>query len=128
MNHKAVLGLIVAGLSLATLPLAGQAVPKVSGGPGWAVRSAAHVDLWYHGLAVVGFEGFSPLPLYSPEYAERIRRAKEAQGVYPTTLDRLRSYFRVAEAAYKSFRTSIASPGWCRDGEAGACHGIGVHI
>ncbi len=103
MNHKAVLGLIVAGLSLATLPLAGQAVPKVSGGPGWAVRSAAHVDLWYHGLAVVGFEGFSPLPLYSPEYAERIRRAKEAQGVYPTTLDRLRSYFRVAFASDSTY-------------------------
>jgi hypothetical protein len=61
------------------------------------------VDLWYHGLAVVGFEGFSPLPLYAPEYAERIRRAKEAQGVYPTTLDRLRSYFRVAFASDSTY-------------------------
>lgn len=103
MNHKAALGILVAGLSLGSLPLSAQSVPKVSGGPGWAVRSAAHVDLWYHGLAVVGFEGFSPLPLYAPEYAARIRRAKEAQGVYPTTLDRLRSYFRVAFASDSTY-------------------------
>ncbi len=101
--NRALLGVMAVALSLGPAPLSGQTVSRVSGGPGWAVRSAANVDLWYHGLAVVGFEGFSPLSLYEPQYAERIRRAKEAQGVYPTMLDQLRSYFRVAFATDSTY-------------------------
>ena len=55
---------------------------------GWAVRHAAHVDLWYHSLAVVGFQGFGAVPLYDPGYAPAIRAAKTALGIPPTTLDR----------------------------------------
>jgi len=55
---------------------------------GWAVRHAAHVDLWYHSLAVVGFQGFGAVPLYDPGYAPAIRVAKTALGIPPTTLDR----------------------------------------
>jgi len=55
---------------------------------GWAVRHAAHVDLWYHSLAVVGFQGFGAVPLYDPGYAPAIHAAKTALGIPPTTLDR----------------------------------------
>lgn len=53
----------------------------------WTVRSAEHVDLWFHGLATVGFAG-DGVPLYDPAYASRARCAKIAAGVYPTKLDR----------------------------------------
>jgi len=103
MKQALVLGMIASALVAGPPPLSGQAVPRVGGGPGWLIRSAAHVDLWYHGLAVVGFDGFAPLPLYAPDYAAHIRSVKEAQGLYPTTLDLLRSYFRIAFAADSSF-------------------------
>ncbi len=55
----------------------------------WKVTSAPHVDLWYHGLAVVGFDQTKGLPLYNQAYADRVRREKERRGVYPTPLDEL---------------------------------------
>ena len=54
----------------------------------WRVIPLPHVDLWNHGLAVVGFEGSGPDPLYDPSYRARIREVKEGLGVYPSTLDR----------------------------------------
>lgn len=56
---------------------------------GWRVESKPQVDLWYHGLAVVGFFGDGELPVYSPEYAEHIKDVKKEMGVYPTRLDSL---------------------------------------
>jgi hypothetical protein len=103
MKQSLVYVIVLGALAVGTAPLRGQAVAQVSGGPGWVIRSAAHVDLWYHGLAVVGFDGFAPLPLYAPGYAAHIKSVKEAQGLYPTTLDRLRSYFRIAFATDSSF-------------------------
>lgn len=103
MKQASIIGLALGVLVAGPTPLPGQAVPQVGGGPGWVVRSAAHVDLWYHGLAVVGYDGLAPLPLYAPDYAAHIKSAKEAQGLYPTTLDRLRSYFRIAFATDSTF-------------------------
>jgi len=103
MKQTLVVALISGALVAGPLPVWGQAVPQVSGGPGWVIRSAAHVDLWYHGLAVIGFDGVAPLPLYAPAYAAHIKSVKEAQGLDPTTLDRLRSYFRIAFATDSSF-------------------------
>jgi len=65
-------------------PLGAQRVERT----GWVVRHAAHVDLWYHSLAVVGFQGFGAVPLYDPAYAPAIRAAKTTLGIPPTTLDR----------------------------------------
>jgi hypothetical protein len=52
------------------------------------VLSEPHVDLWYHGLAVVGFGENADVDIYNPGYLERVRRIKEELGVYPTSLDR----------------------------------------
>ena len=103
MKQSLVYVIVLGALAVGTAPLRGQTVAQVSGGPGWVIRSAAHVDLWYHGLAVVGYDGLAPLPLYAPAYAAHIKSVKEAQGLYPTTLDRLRSYFRIAFATDSSF-------------------------
>lgn len=54
----------------------------------WRVLPLPHVDLWYHGLAVTGFDGTGPDPLYDPSYPARIRVVKEDLGVYPSGLDR----------------------------------------
>lgn len=67
---------------------------KARGQAAWVVTSLDHFDLWYHGLAVVGFQGFAPLPMYSVDYAAEIRAAKEARGIFPTPLDSLASRFR----------------------------------
>ncbi len=53
----------------------------------WQLERNAAVDLWFHGLAVIGVEGSGLLPLYSEAYASRVREEKERLGVYPTKLD-----------------------------------------
>jgi hypothetical protein len=69
----------------------------------WTLVEAPQVDLWFHGLAVVGVRGFGPLPLYDPDYAGRIHRAKDSFGVSPTALDRQAERFRAAFEADSSF-------------------------
>lgn len=64
---------------------------------GWAVLSEPRVDLWYHGLAIVGFGETDPISMYDTEYLDRVRRVKQDLGVFPTPLDdraaRLRQEF-----------------------------------
>ena len=62
----------------------------------WRFNSVESANLLFHGLAVVGVQGFSSLPLYDRAYAERVLEAKEANGVYPTSLDRQAGSFREA--------------------------------
>lgn len=59
-----------------------------AGQTSWRVLPLPHVDLWYHGLAVTGFDGAGPDPLYDPSYAPRVRELQEELGVYPSDLDR----------------------------------------
>lgn len=63
----------------------------------WDVRRSAAVDLWYHGLALVAYEGPGPLPFYSSTYAAEVRADKARRGIR-TLLDRdaaaLRDAFR----------------------------------
>ena len=54
---------------------------------GWAVLSEPRVDLWYHGLALVGFGETEPVSMYDSEYLDRVREAKQELGIYPTALD-----------------------------------------
>jgi hypothetical protein len=61
--------------------------------PAWTFESIESADLVFHGLAVVGFQGFSSLPLYDRAYADRVRALKEEKGVYPTALDRQAGQF-----------------------------------
>ena len=82
------LGLLgCAAIGLTAAPAAGQVDEAVTADSGWVVLSKPHVDLWYHGLAVIGFDQDADFPLYNPEYAERVRSVKEEMGVYPTALD-----------------------------------------
>lgn len=69
----------------------------------WRVLPLPHVDLWYHGLAVTGFEGSGPDPLYDPSYRARIREVKEGLGVYPSALDRGSPGFAAAFQADSAF-------------------------
>jgi len=54
---------------------------------GWVTLSEPRVDLWYHGLAVVGFGETDEPTMYDTAYLERVRAAKQELGIYPTPLD-----------------------------------------
>ncbi len=74
-------------LALGAAPLAAQEAPGAESAS-WRVLPLPHVDLWYHGLAVVGFDGSGPDLLYDPAYRARVRQLMEQLGVYPSALDR----------------------------------------
>lgn len=83
-------GLVVVMLTAPRFPSAtGQYAVPVTHLQRWQLRSQAHLDLWYHGLAVIGYEGFGLLPLYDRDYASEIREIKQARGIGPTPLDTL---------------------------------------
>lgn len=54
--------------------------------PSWRVARDPFVDLWYHCLALVGYEGYGPLSLYDRSDAAGARAAKRRAGL-ATTLD-----------------------------------------
>jgi hypothetical protein len=62
----------------------------------WPLVEVPYVDLWFHGLALVGFRGFGPPPLYDPGCATRIRRAKDSLGISLTALDHRPEWLRTA--------------------------------
>lgn len=64
----------------------------------WIVGRAPQVDLWYHGLALIGYEGFGVLPMYDPGYAERVAAARAERGDPPSALVTGASRFRLALA------------------------------
>jgi len=100
---RAVRRFAIAASLLAGAPpslLRGQAppvaeIPRVAAHESWKVRSEADSDLWFHGMAVIGFEGFGPLHMYDTGYAERVRAAKRRRGIYPTLLDRKSARFEI---------------------------------
>ena len=63
--------------------------PARPGQGGWQLEPNTTVDLWYHGLAVIGVAQQGMLPLYSAAYASRVREEKERLGIYPTKLDEI---------------------------------------
>ncbi len=54
---------------------------------GWSLLSEPRVDLWYHGLAVLGFGETDEPTMYDVGYLERVRAAKQELGIHPTPLD-----------------------------------------
>ena len=60
----------------------------------WVVRPRAHVDLWFHSMAVIQADQPGPLGLYSADYARKIREVKQELGIYPTPLDEQAERFR----------------------------------
>src|SRR6266536_1942828 len=68
----------------------------------WTITRDPFADLWFHALAVVGYDGYGPLALYNARYAERVRDAKVRANV-ATTLDRRLTDLRTALAADSAF-------------------------
>lgn len=68
----------------------------------WTVARDPFVDLWFHSLAVVGFDGYGPLGLYDARYAERVREAMLRSHV-TTMLDRRGPELRRSLAADSAF-------------------------
>ena len=50
-----------------------QAAPQRQDARSWTVARDPFMDLWFHCLATVGYEGFGPLTLYDARYADRAR-------------------------------------------------------
>ncbi len=92
-------------LALCSLPAAvpGPLGAQSVAGPGWAFVDEPFADLWFHGLAVVGFHGFGPMPLYDPSYALAVERDREARGLGPTSLRRERARLLSAFQADEAF-------------------------
>ncbi|MGB5527207.1 MAG: hypothetical protein WBN79_10135 [Gemmatimonadota bacterium] len=95
------IGIIAVVLTVSAESLAAQESAAEQGS--WRVLPLPHVDLWYHGLAVTGFEGSGPDPLYDPSYRARIREVEEGLGVYPSALDRGSPGFAAAFQADSAF-------------------------
>ena len=57
------------------------------GRPDWTLRSSAAADLWFYGLARVGFGMGGEFPLYNADYVDRVAAAKRDAGVPSTALD-----------------------------------------
>ena len=96
------MGIIAAVLSVSAESLAAQESTDADSAS-WRVLPLPHVDLWYHGLAIVGFEGSGPDPLYDPSYRARVREVKGSLGVYPSALDRGSPDFAAAFQADSAF-------------------------
>ena len=99
--------LIGAGIAATMLTIGATAIraqEAAGGGEGsWRILPLPHVDLWYHGLAVTGFDGSGPDPLYDPSYPTRVRDVKEGLVVYPSALDRNAPRFLAAFQADSAF-------------------------
>jgi hypothetical protein len=81
-------GLSILALAFATPSAASQDRPNQRPA-GWSVEPRAATDLWFHGLAVIGYEegGGGLFPLYDSNYVRAVQQAKRDMGVYPTPLD-----------------------------------------
>lgn len=116
LPSPAMLAAIVA-IAVAT-PSAAAQTPATAE-PAWHVKSAPDADIWFHGLAVVGFEGFGPLHMYDPTYASSVRAEKLRRGLYPTLLDRKAAYLKTAFERDSAFEIMHFVPLYflARDGE-----------
>lgn len=78
-------------------------IPAHAQRPEWTVTTSAPADVWFHALAVVGFQGFGPLDFYDVRYAATVRDVKRHSGRPPSLLDRKARYFRDHFAADSAF-------------------------
>ncbi|MCG6955907.1 MAG: hypothetical protein LJF04_07940, partial [Gemmatimonadetes bacterium] len=80
--HRLLTAALLAWIVAPPAPVAAQA------SRGWTFEGDAFADLWFHGLAVTGFYGFGPFPLYDPAYAAAVRRQDREAGSPPTALEK----------------------------------------
>jgi hypothetical protein len=78
-----------------TGPVAETVQPLPPGEVRWTIVNRPTVDLWYHGLATIGFHGpAAGLPIHPAGYPERMGAAKRAAAAYPSQLDSRAEEFR----------------------------------
>ena len=90
-------GRVAMAIAVATTLSAAEPVDVASQGvEAWTFGTDPFAELWYHGLAMVGFDGAGRAPLYDARYAWRVVSERRAAGVEPTRLERERAAFRAA--------------------------------
>jgi len=67
--------------------LVAQNPARTEAGSNWVVARDPFVDLWFHCLAVIRYDGYGSLGLYDTRYADHVKDAK-ARARITTTLDR----------------------------------------
>ena len=89
--------LLVAVLALsAWRPVAAQPSAAARRTASWTIARDPFVDLWFHCLALVGYEGYGPLSLYDARYVEQVRAEKRRAGlasILDARADELRAVF-----------------------------------
>lgn len=68
----------------------------------WTVERDPFADLWFHGLAMVGFDGFGAIPLYDPGYGWAAAAHRATLGG-PTPLEQTRGRILASFAADPSY-------------------------
>ena len=118
-NHLSSPLMLAAIVAIAVATQSAAAQTAAAAQPAWHVQSAPDADIWFHGLAVAGFEGFGPLHMYDPGYASSVRAEKVRRGLYPTLLDRKAAYLKTAFERDSAFEIMHFVPLYflARDGE-----------
>jgi len=99
---------LVPSLTLLTLVTAfltviGVATLGAQSTAGWTVRASSSADLWFHSVALTGYDAFGAVPLYQPGYAVQVRASRETAGKLPTPLERTAGDFNAAFSADQNF-------------------------
>jgi hypothetical protein len=89
-----IVGALALLLSFLSLPADAQS---------WSVRGSSSADLWYHAVALTGYDRLGAAPLYAPGYAASVRRSREQRGVGPTPIEREADGLREAFLADSAF-------------------------
>jgi hypothetical protein len=92
---RAQYALVLAGAVLTASPARAAITsgpPEPGAATAWRVVVSPFADLWYHGLAVVGFHGFGPHPLYDVAYGRTAAKARP-QGALTMEAEALRAEF-----------------------------------
>jgi hypothetical protein len=82
--------------------LGGQTPDRQPTNREWTITRDPFADLWFHSLAVIGYDGYGPLSLYDARYASRVRDTK-ARAHMATMLDRRAPDLRRSLAADSAF-------------------------
>jgi len=85
------------------LTFLGAPVLRAQTAVGWAVRSSSSADLWFHSVALTGYDAFGAVPLYQPGYATQVRAERDDAGKGPTVLERNAGEFNSAFSADPNF-------------------------
>ncbi len=112
-------------VAIAAAPAIPAAAQPPAAAPSWRVTTLDHVDLWYHGVALLGVAVPEPAGLYDAAYAPAVRRLRAQLRVAATPLERasrdLASTFQrepafatptlaIQAGYYHAFRNSISGP------------------